>query len=102
MSLKKSFLKSKPVCKVTFRLAATEASKADEVKLVGEFNDWDKSVAPMKKLKNGDFTQTLDLPVGTKYEFRYLMDDETWENDWHADAYVPNGVPGEDNSVVAL
>jgi len=102
MSLKKSYLKSKPVCKVTFRLNSEEAKAASSVKLVGEFNDWDDSVSPMKKLKSGDFTQTIDLEVGKKYEFRYLLDEKEWENDWNADAYVPNGMPGEDNSVVSV
>ena len=38
--LKKQFLKSKPVCKVTFRLAAEACEAADSVKLVGDFNEW--------------------------------------------------------------
>ncbi|MFC3095589.1 glycoside hydrolase [Alteromonas sediminis] len=102
MSLKKSYLKSKPVCKVTFRLSSEEAKAANSVKLVGEFNDWDDTVSPMKKLKSGEFTQTVDLEVGKNYQFRYLLNESEWENDWHADAYVPNGMPGEDNSVVSV
>lgn len=102
MSLKKSFLKSKPICKVTFRLSAEEAVNAESVKLVGDFNDWSTDVTPMKKLKNGDFTQTVNLETGTDYQFRYLKNEEEWENDWSADAYVPSGMPGADNSVVSL
>ena len=49
MSLKKSYLKSKPVCKVTFRISSEEAKAADTVKLVGEFNEWDNTVSPMKE-----------------------------------------------------
>lgn len=102
MSIKKSFLKSKPVCKVTFRLSAEEAQDAESVKLVGDFNDWDTAVTPMKKLKNGDFTQTVNLEIGANYQFRYLKNESEWANDWQADAYMPNGNPGEDNSVVSL
>lgn len=101
MSLKKQFLKSKPVCKVTFKLSEEEAKSADKVRLVGDFNNWDKSAPPMKKLKNGGFTTTVDLETGKEYQFRYLLDDQSWENDWAADAYVPSSESLDDNSVVS-
>ena len=50
MAIKKQFLKSKPVCKVTFSLPAEEAKK---VSVVGSFNEWNAKKAPLKKLKNG-------------------------------------------------
>ncbi|MCU4676717.1 isoamylase early set domain-containing protein [Catenovulum sp. 2E275] len=100
MSLKKQYLKSKPVCKVTFRLTAEQAQQADEVYLVGDFNKWDHVSHPMKKLKNGDFTLNLDLTSGEAYQFKYLLNGETWENDWDADNYLPSPVGGTDNSVV--
>ena len=102
MSLKKQYLKSKPVCKVTFRLSANEAHAAKSAKLVGDFNAWDESTQPMKKLKNGDFTQTVTLEKDNEYQFRYLLDDGRWENDWAADAYSPSAVSFEDNSVVRV
>ena len=102
MSLKKQYLKSKPVCKVTFRLNASESGEAESARLVGDFNAWDKEVPPMKKLKNGDFTQTVELDADAEYQFRYLIDDETWENDWNADAYMPSPVSLEENSVVRV
>ncbi|MBU3022757.1 isoamylase early set domain-containing protein [Aestuariibacter sp. A3R04] len=102
MSLKKQYLKSKPVCKVTFRLTASEAGDATTARLIGDFNAWDKSTPPMKKLKNGDFTQTINLDTNSEYAFRYLIDDETWENDWHADDYRPSPVSMEENSIVRV
>jgi hypothetical protein len=38
--MKKQYLKSKPVCKVTFRLAGEAAGSAGSANIVGEFNDW--------------------------------------------------------------
>lgn len=102
MSLKKQYLKSKPVCKVTFRLPAEAANGAKTVRLVGDFNGWSRDVDAMKKLKNGDFTQVLTLDVGSEYQFRYLINDDVWENDWQADAYVMSAVSHEDNSVVRV
>ncbi|NOZ61706.1 MAG: glycoside hydrolase [Calditrichaeota bacterium] len=100
MSLKKQYLKSKSLCRVTFRLEKKPAAQAKKVYLVGDFNNWDEKANPMKKLSNGDFTLRLDLETGKQYQFRYLLDDGTWENDWNADQYVSSQFPGTDNSVV--
>jgi 1,4-alpha-glucan branching enzyme len=67
MAIKKQFLKSKPVCKVTFTLPAVEAK---DVALIGSFNDWNEKATPLKKLKNGSFKTTLDLVTSNSYEFR--------------------------------
>ncbi len=95
--LKKQFLKTKEVCKVTFSLP--EAVQGETVFLVGDFNNWDKSATPMKRQKNGSFTTTLNLDKGRDYQFRYLVNGTEWHNDWEADKYVPNPYSG-DNSVV--
>ena len=97
----KKFLKSKPVCKATFSLPVEAAPEAKQVAIVGDFNEWNATEAPvMKKQKNGIFKATVELEAGKEYQFRYLIDGETWENDWQADAYVPNEF-GLDNSVVS-
>jgi len=56
--IKKQYLKSRPICKVTFRLPREGALTAETVTLTGEFNDWDKLATPMKRHKNGDFMDT--------------------------------------------
>jgi 1,4-alpha-glucan branching enzyme len=95
--LKKQYLKSKPVCKVTFYTPA--AIEAESVYLVGDFNDWDEQATPMEALKDGRFKVMLSLESGKEYQFRYLVDRTEWHNDWEADKYVPNPFSG-DNSVV--
>ena len=40
MSISKKFLKSKPVCKVTFTVGKEMADGAESVALLGEFNNW--------------------------------------------------------------
>lgn len=100
--LKKQFLKSKPLCKVTFRLPAEACEAAKSVKLVGDFNEWNiEEALEMKSLKNGEFKAVVNLEVGKDYQFRYLINGEKWENDWEADQYLPNG-HGTENSVVLL
>lgn len=100
MSFKKTFLKSKPVCKVAFRLDAADAAGANTVQLLGDFNNWDKSAAPMTQLKSNDFTATLELEAGKEYQFRYFIDGSIWKNDPQADSHVANSF-GEANSVVS-
>ena len=103
MSIKKQFLKSKPVCKVTFSLTKEEVEGAEKVQLLGDFNGWNVEEAiDLKKFKNGTYKTTIDLPIEKEYQFKYLIDSEKWENDGEADAYVNNGVSAEDNFVVAL
>lgn len=103
MSLKKQFLKSKPVCKVTFALTKEEAKNASEIKVLGDFNEWNTTDGvEMKKFKNGNFKATIDLAVNEEYQFKYLLDGEVWENDTEADKYVENGVSYDGNSVVVL
>ena len=102
MSIKKSFLKTKPQANVTFELPAEAAEGASKVTLVGEFNDWNETATELKKLKSGIFKTTLKLETGKEYQFRYLIDGEKWENDWAADKYVASGASFEENSVVEL
>lgn len=96
MAITKQYLKSKPVCKVTFSIQAEEAK---EVSVVGSFNEWDAKAAPLKKLKNGTFKGTLDLDSEKSYEFKYIVDG-VFINDAAADAYVWNDFASAENSVV--
>lgn len=101
MSIKKKPLKSKPVCKTTFKLDAETANGAKKASLVGDFNDWDAKADPMKALKDGSFSIQIDLESGKEYQFRYLLDGKVWVNDTEADKYTPSQY-GEPNCVVAV
>jgi len=102
MSTTKKYLKSKPLCKVTFKFPKQAANGAKKIAIVGEFNEWNKKKDQMKALKDGSFTKTLDLEVGKEYQYRFLLDGQVWENDWDADKYVPTGVGYDENSVVTV
>ena len=100
--IKKQFLKSKSVCKATFTLPAEAAPEAKKVAIVGEFNQWDvNGGVEMKKQKNGIFKAVVELESGKEYQFRYLIDGETWENDWDADKYVASPYGGDNSVVIA-
>ena len=101
--MKKQYLKTKPTCKVTFSLPKEAVLEAKNVVVLGEFNQWsyDECIA-LKPLKDGSFKADVELETGREYEFRYLIDNERWENDWSADKYVPSPFIGIENSVVSL
>ncbi len=95
--LKKNYSKTGRFCRITFKVPAD--MNAEQAALCGEFNNWDRTTNPMKRLKDGGFSTTISVPSGQSYRFRYLLDDQRWENDWEADAYVPNE-HGSDDSLV--
>ncbi|MGH9149271.1 MAG: isoamylase early set domain-containing protein [Acidimicrobiales bacterium] len=85
-----------PQVKVTFILA----DDGYGVAVVGDFNGWDPTAAPMAK-KGAQRVATMVLAPGRRYGFRYLCEDGKWLNDEAADAYEPNAF-GVDNSVLDL
>ena len=98
MAIAKQYLKGKPVCKVTFTVPAEDAKK---VSVVGDFNGWNPKGSTLRKLKNGPFKGTLELPKENAYEFRYLIDG-TYVNETEADRYQWNDYAGAENAVIEL
>ena len=100
--IKKKYIKSRDISKVTFSLNKAELPEGlepESVFLAGEFNDWDPTSEPMKANSKGIFQAMLELEPGREFQFRYVVNSDYWCNDWHADAYIPNGL-GADNCVV--
>ena len=102
MSIRKQYLKSKPICKVTFKIDAAVGNASSKACVVGEFNGWSTSTHPMKRLKNGGFTATIDLEKGREYQFRYLIGKQHWENEPEADRQEPTPYGDSHNSVIAV
>ena len=101
--LEKTYVKSRKVWKVKFKLPKEECPAIKEitnVQLVGDFNNWDPSAMPMI-IKQNAYTATIELQPGYDYHFRYLINGKIWWNDGHADKYFPNNYGGE-NCVVIL
>ena len=102
MGIRKQFLKSRPACKVTFNISEDIGNASNQAHVVGEFNDWSTSATPMRRLKSGAFSTTMELPVGRSYQFRYLLGQSHWENDPDADDYQPTPFGDSHNSVLRL
>lgn len=94
--LKKRFFKTKDEVEVTFEWPQNEETS---VAIAGDFNSWEATPMKLNK-KNKAFTLKLRLPKGDTFQFRYLIDGESWENDQAADDYVRNSF-GSDNSLIS-
>lgn len=94
--LTKRFFKTKDETEVTFEFKRDDVTSAQ---LVGEFSDWQEIDMKFDK-KSQSFKTRIRLPKGEAFQFRYLLNQSEWENDYCADAYVPNEY-GSENSVVA-
>ena len=102
MSVKKQYLKTRPFCKVTFRLDKSVASGARQAGLAADFNGWRPEKTPMKALKNGDFTVTVELEKGHEYQYRYVIGGGAWVTDDAAEKYVHSTYGDCHNAVVVV
>lgn len=102
MAVKKQYFKTKPYCKVTFHLSKKKAGAAHKVAVAGDFNEWKSDRTPMKVLRSGDFTATLQLPKGHEYQYRFVIDDQEWVTDESADKQVYCQFANANNAVVVV
>lgn len=84
----KQYSKTKPVCKVTFSVPFAQAGEPSDLRVLGDFNQWNweqaLKLAPGKESYQG----ALELAAGQSYEFRYLVNGQQWLNEEAADGYV--------------
>ena len=96
--IKKQFVKSRNVTKVTFELPADV--DADAAFLIADFTGW-QPVA-FDQLKSGKWKLVQEVEPESAYQFRYkVVQDggEAYLNDPEADAYVAND-KGTENAVL--
>ncbi|HSG59924.1 MAG TPA: isoamylase early set domain-containing protein [Pseudomonadales bacterium] len=94
--LSKKFFKTKSEAEVVFEFAREDVKS---VQLAGDFNDWTPESMKFDK-KTGSYKLKLRLPTDAEFQFKYLLNDAEWENDYAADAYIPND-QGTENSVIS-
>ena len=100
MSLIKKHLKTRPVCKATFILAAEALNGQENVWLIGDFNDWQDETLPMKKKKDGSWSLEIELEPGREYQFLYHLGEKHYLNDDAPDASTPNPFGTGENSII--
>ena len=95
--IKKQFVKSRNITKVTFELAEVDV---ENVQLIADFNKWQP--VPFKKLKGNKWQLVQELTPGQSYQFRYVLEQQgqrEFINDHSADALIQND-QGTENAVL--
>ena len=98
--IKSNYVKSKKQYKVSFDIPQERVGENRDVRVLGNFNDWNWEEG--LKLKSGkkSYTGSTELPAG-HYQFRYLIDGHHWANDDSAEAYTDSG-HGTENCCFSL
>ena len=102
MSVKKQYFKTKSFCRVTFRLEKAAVGGAKQAAVAADFNHWQPERTPMKALRDGGFSVTVDLDRGREYQFRYVLDGRTWITDAAAEKYIHCSYANCQNAVVVV
>lgn len=88
---------------ITFTLPAEAVKGATEAFLLGDFNNWNPQNAPkLEKQPDGSFKTAAQLEEGKTYQYRFLLNDGRWVNDYHAQNYVPVSGLYVDNCVITI
>ncbi len=88
---------------VVFSLPGEALGTANSAVLLGDFNNWDIDQAiALKPHKDGTLKAKVKLKPGQTYEYRFLLNDGRWVNDWEAQGYVHKQHFGIDNSVITV
>lgn len=85
--IKKSYVKSKQLYKVTFEVPTDQIGTGRDVRVLGNFNDWSWDGGLVLKAGKSSYKAATELPAG-HYQFRYLIDGWDWKNDDSAEAYT--------------
>lgn len=89
--------------KITFTLPAEALGNATGAVLLGDFNDWslDKGIS-LSVQPDGTLAASVELEAGKSYQYRFLLNDGTWINDWAAQQYVHDNAFGVENSLIIV
>jgi len=97
--IKREILKKSEQVKLTF--VQPYDNTQPKVSVVGNFNGWDPTAAPLIKRSNGMASVSVTLPIGQRVVFRYVTQDNQWFNDDAADAYESSEHGSENCIIVA-
>ena len=96
--IKQTPVKGSKKVKVNFVLP--KESTAGKVSVVGDFNDWDPFVHPLKPRSNGTKSVSVTLPVSQRFAFKYLDENGQRLDDDAAHEYIENGIGGVNGVVL--
>lgn len=88
---------------VSFLLPAEIVADAQEAILLGDFNQWNPSEAVrLRKLEDGSMKADIALQPGQTYQYRYLLSDGRWVNDYSDKTWTEAFGSVVENCIVAV
>lgn len=88
---------------VSFLLPAEIVAGAQEAILLGDFNEWNPSEAVrLHKLEDGSMKADIALQPGLTYQYRYLLSDGRWVNDYSDKTWTEAFGAVVENCIVAV
>lgn len=88
---------------ITFSLPLEALGQATEALLLGDFNNWNPEEATKLTVQaDGTLRADVLLEPGKTYEYRFLLNDGRWINDWKAQGYVYKPELNVENSVITI
>ncbi len=89
--------------KIIFKLPAEAVEGATEALLLGDFNNWSEEKAiGLERQEDGSYRTIVQLEAGKTYQYRFLLNDGRWVNDYNAQNYVPVSGFSIDNCVITV
>jgi len=89
-----------PVSVARFEYRPDNPSAAQSIAVVGDFNDWNNHVDPMRRAMDGRFAAVLNLAPG-RYEYKFVINDEWYITDPSCAEFEHDGYGGR-NSVLTV
>lgn len=88
---------------IIFRLPAEALEGATEAVVLGDFNNWTPGHEfELKRQEDGSFKTLVQLEEGKTYQYRFLLNNGRWQNDYNAQDYVPISGLFVDNCVITV
>ena len=87
--------------KVTFKLPSEFVANASAGVLLGEFNNWNhEEGVQLKKEEDGSMLAEVALTAGKSYQYRYLLNDGRWVNDYNTTTWSDVSGNAVENCIV--
>ncbi len=88
---------------IIFTLPAEALEGATEAVVLGDFNNWTPGQEfELKKEEDGTFKTSVQLEAGKTYQYRFLLNNGRWQNDYNAQDYAPVSGLFIDNCVITV
>src|SRR5829696_8660414 len=81
--------------------ASNATEKPKSVNLAGSFNGWSKDATPMKQVRPGVWSATVDLEEGT-HHYKFVLNGDKWIADPLGDKELEEDAPGGPNSGIII